>query len=73
MTPERIQERYDFLIGFLDLPKKWRLVNNLSGGQQRSVDVFLNMKVSSKSNSGGASFPGFEIIITTKKQVRIYY
>ena len=39
MTPDRIQERHDFLIGFLDLPKKWRLVNNLSGGQQRSVNV----------------------------------
>ena len=37
MSAARIQERSDFLIQFLDLPSKWRLVVNLSGGQQRSV------------------------------------
>ena len=44
MSAARIQERSDFLIQFLDLPSKWRLVVNLSGGQQRSV-----------TSSGGAA------------------
>ena len=35
MTDDKINERSDFLIQFLDLPSKWRLVMNLSGGQQR--------------------------------------
>ena len=35
MSDEKIRERSDFLIQFLDLPNKWRLVMNLSGGQQR--------------------------------------
>ena len=35
MSDEKINERSDFLIKFLDLPSKWRLVMNLSGGQQR--------------------------------------
>ena len=35
MSDEKINERSDFLIQFLDLPSKWRLVMNLSGGQQR--------------------------------------
>ena len=35
MSDEKINERSDFLIQFLDLPNKWRLVMNLSGGQQR--------------------------------------
>ena len=35
MSTEKIIQRSDFLIQFLDLPSKWRLVVNLSGGQQR--------------------------------------
>jgi len=39
MTAEKIKERSDFLIQFLDLPNKWRLVMNLSGGQQRRASL----------------------------------
>jgi len=39
MTQEKISERADFLMDFLDLPKKWRLIMNLSGGQQRRVSL----------------------------------
>ena len=66
MTPERIQERYDFLIGFLDLPKKWRLVTNLSGGQQRSVVVSYSMKKSYKSISIRMAPSAFMIINLTE-------
>ena len=41
MSPEKIKERSDFLIQFLDLPNKWRLVVNLSGGQQRLVMMLI--------------------------------
>jgi ABC-type multidrug transport system ATPase subunit len=37
MTSERVVERTHFLLQFLDLPRKWRLIMNLSGGQQRLV------------------------------------
>ena len=37
MSAEKISKRSEFLIQFLDLPSKWRLVVNLSGGQQRWV------------------------------------
>eukprot|EP00090_Calanus_glacialis_P013108 TRINITY_DN21732_c0_g1_i1.p1 TRINITY_DN21732_c0_g1~~TRINITY_DN21732_c0_g1_i1.p1 ORF type:complete len:794 (-),score=171.87 TRINITY_DN21732_c0_g1_i1:630-3011(-) len=39
MTDDKINERSDFLIQFLDLPSKWRLVMNLSGGQQRRASL----------------------------------
>ena len=42
MTPEKVKERTKFLIEFLDLPNRWALISNLSGGQQRSVTfIFL--------------------------------
>ena len=37
MTTEKVKERTEFLLDFLDLPKKWVLIMNLSGGQQRFV------------------------------------
>ena len=40
MTPEKVKERTKFLIEFLDLPNRWALISNLSGGQQRSVTYF---------------------------------
>jgi hypothetical protein len=36
MDSKRVAERTHFLLQFLDLPRKWRLIMNLSGGQQRS-------------------------------------
>ena len=34
-----LQDRTDFLIEFLDLPKEKRLVGKLSGGQQRRASL----------------------------------
>ncbi|XP_061141516.1 ABC transporter G family member 23 isoform X1 [Syngnathus typhle] len=39
LTLREIQARIDFLIEFLDLPQKDRLVRNLSGGQKRRVSL----------------------------------
>ena len=54
MSPDKIKERSDFLIQFLDLPNKWRLVVNLSGGQQRSVlieaDIYCKYHVNNSGN-----------------------
>ena len=35
MESQKVEERTTFLLQFLDLPLKWRLIMNLSGGQQR--------------------------------------
>lgn len=37
MRSEKIEERTTFLLQFLDLPRKWRQIMNLSGGQQRYI------------------------------------
>lgn len=39
MTPLMIEERMDFLIELLSLPKKTRIIYELSGGQQRRVSM----------------------------------
>lgn len=39
MTAERISERQDWLINFLDLPENNRQVGKLSGGQKRRVSL----------------------------------
>ncbi|XP_019222141.1 ABC transporter G family member 23-like [Oreochromis niloticus] len=39
LASKEIQERMKHLIGFLDLPEKNSLVQNLSGGQQRRVSL----------------------------------
>ncbi|XP_076175367.1 ABC transporter G family member 23 [Ptiloglossa arizonensis] len=39
MTTEKVDEKLDFLIKFLQLPSENRFVKNLSGGQQRRVSL----------------------------------
>ncbi|XP_056465495.1 ABC transporter G family member 23 isoform X1 [Gadus chalcogrammus] len=39
LTSKETQARMDFLVDFLDLPQKCRLVRNLSGGQRRRVSL----------------------------------
>ncbi|KAI1295551.1 ABC transporter G family member 20 [Halotydeus destructor] len=39
LSQKTIQERIEFLLSFLDLPHKARLVQNLSGGQKRRVSL----------------------------------
>ena len=39
MPAEKIKERTEFLLEFLDLPKERRLIMNLSGGQQRRASL----------------------------------
>jgi len=39
LSKEKLNERIDFLLAFLDLPHKNRLVQNLSGGQKRRVSL----------------------------------
>lgn len=39
LDPERAVDRVDFLVDFLELPDKRRMVANLSGGQQRRVSL----------------------------------
>lgn len=39
MTTARIDERTDFLMEFLDLPRAKRLIRELSGGQQRRASL----------------------------------
>ena len=39
MSRARVAERTEFLLHFLDLPSSWRLVANLSGGQQRRASL----------------------------------
>ena len=43
MTHKSIQERIKFLLAFLDLPDKTRLVGNLSGGQKRRVSLAVSL------------------------------
>ena len=38
-SSSKIEERTDFLIEFLDLPKSKRLIRELSGGQQRRASL----------------------------------
>lgn len=38
-----VKERMSFLLKFLDLPDKWRLVRNLSGGQKRRVSLATSL------------------------------
>ena len=52
MSAEKVAERTEFLLQFLDLPTKWRLIQNLSGGQQRSVEVNrLGLKISTNEKA----------------------
>ncbi|KAJ7987453.1 hypothetical protein DPEC_G00326640 [Dallia pectoralis] len=39
LSPKDTQARMDFLVDFLDLPQKTKLVRNLSGGQKRRVSL----------------------------------
>ncbi|CAF0942665.1 unnamed protein product [Brachionus calyciflorus] len=41
MKRENVNRRRDFLVEFLDLPSKTRLVKNLSGGQKRRVSMAI--------------------------------
>ncbi|QQP36934.1 ATP-binding cassette sub-family G member 20, partial [Caligus rogercresseyi] len=41
MTAQSIKSRAEFLIDFLDLPRKNRLIQNLSGGQQRRASLAI--------------------------------
>lgn len=43
MKPEQVAERIKFLIKFLDLPDRNRLVGNLSGGQRRRVSLAVSL------------------------------
>ena len=52
MSAEKVAERTEFLLQFLDLPTKWRLIQNLSGGQQRSVEVNrVGLKISTNEKA----------------------
>ena len=39
MTAKKIEERTEFLVEFLDLPRGKRLIATLSGGQQRRASL----------------------------------
>ncbi|KAI1287610.1 ABC transporter G family member 20 [Halotydeus destructor] len=43
MKLKRIKERVKFLVGFLELPSKSRLVGRLSGGQKRRVSLAVSL------------------------------